>query len=94
MDLKNEIVELYKKAATELPSDIVLALEKAEKEEQSPTAKEILATILENVDKAKTESKPICQDTGIPLFYVKRSANYSEHEIKKFIWIASSIILF
>ena len=62
--------ELLKRAATRLPEDVEEALEKAHKKESRETAKTQLAAILENIRYARKKGLPICQDTGIPIFYV------------------------
>lgn len=85
MNLKREIINLYRKTATELPYDIIFALEKAEKIEDNPISKSIITKILENINRAKNESKPICQDTGTPIFYVKYPRDYSQQELRKII---------
>jgi len=61
---------LLAKAATELPKDVKEALEAATKREKNETAKTQLSAILTNLDIAKT-GVPMCQDTGIIIFYVK-----------------------
>lgn len=61
---------LLKKAVTELPSDIKAALEAASRNETDETAKTQLSAILTNLDIAAT-GVPMCQDTGIMIFYVK-----------------------
>ncbi|MFW9907720.1 MAG: fumarate hydratase [Candidatus Thorarchaeota archaeon] len=61
---------LLAKAATELPKDVKEALEAATKREKNETAKTQLSAILTNLDIAKT-GVPMCQDTGIVIFYVK-----------------------
>ena len=61
---------LLAKAATELPKDVKEALEAATKRETNETAKTQLSAILTNLDIAKT-GVPMCQDTGIIIFYVK-----------------------
>ena len=91
MNLKEELVNLYRKTAVELPDDIISALKNAKEKEESPTGKDILGKILDNVDKAKTESKPMCQDTGTPIFYVEYPKNYSQTELKKIIEEATDI---
>ena len=83
MDLKKDIIELYKKTATELPEDVIKALEKARDNEDNK-GKEILSKILENINIAK-KGIPICQDTGIPLFYVKYPKEYTQDQLKKII---------
>jgi fumarate hydratase subunit alpha len=66
---------LLKKAVTELPSDIKAALEAANKNETDETAKTQLSAILTNLDIAET-GVPMCQDTGIMIFYVKVGAKF------------------
>jgi fumarate hydratase subunit alpha len=74
---------LLKKAATELPNDIKAALEAARKRETNETARTQLSAILTNLDIAKT-GIPMCQDTGIIIFYVKVGEKFPHiGEIKK-----------
>ncbi|MGA2266743.1 MAG: fumarate hydratase [Phycisphaerae bacterium] len=89
MDLKSRIIDLYRKAATELPADVVDALKGAYEQETDPTPKEVLATILENLSLAKGEAIPICQDTGTPLFYVKDDGSIPRGELRKIIEAAT-----
>jgi len=65
------LVELIRRASTELPADVEAALQAslAREEPGSPVAS-ALQTILENVAFARAHSSPVCQDTGTPLFYV------------------------
>lgn len=78
------VVDLYRKASAELPSDVVKRLERAKGNEKG-RSKKILGKILENVSIAEREKKPVCQDTGIPVFYVKRDGKQSEKEIREII---------
>lgn len=57
-------------AGREVPDDIYTAITSAHKTEEDP-AKEVLAAILKNIDIAKETGLPLCQDTGMVLFYVK-----------------------
>lgn len=72
MDIAIEsIVELIRRASTILPADVEAALRVArEREEPSSAAAEALGAILENVALSRTQSRPVCQDTGTPIFYV------------------------
>jgi fumarate hydratase class I len=71
MDLKNNIVELIKRASTDLSEDVEKSLKDAfHKECDNTPAKNILATILENIDIARKNATPLCQDTGYLLFFV------------------------
>ena len=79
------IAHLYTRCATELPDDVCEKLHESLKKEEKDTAKYILKTILENIDLAKKESKPICQDTGTPIFYISSNNTMPLNEIKKHI---------
>lgn len=70
-DVKFTIVELFKKAETELSDDVVKSIKKAYDEEESEIARSQLKTILENIDVAKKLKVPICQDTGLPIVFVE-----------------------
>ncbi|RJP68524.1 MAG: fumarate hydratase [Candidatus Abyssobacteria bacterium SURF_17] len=71
MSLVSEIAGLYRRMATDLSSDIYDGLVKARDQEVEDTpAYTALSTIIENVDLARAEAKPICQDTGYPIFFV------------------------
>lgn len=61
---------LLTKAATVLPDDIERALKAVHNRETNETAKTQLAAILTNIKIAKT-GVPMCQDTGIIIFYVR-----------------------
>ncbi|MDD4496633.1 MAG: fumarate hydratase [Methanosarcinaceae archaeon] len=65
------LVDLLRKAETELPEDVINELEKARNKEASPIAKAQLEAILKNIDIAKKHSVPMCQDTGIMIFFVE-----------------------
>lgn len=70
LKLKDGVLELLKKVATSLPSDVEASLRKAFENEAGGPAKEALRNILENVKTARESSMPICQDTGTPVFHV------------------------
>jgi fumarate hydratase subunit alpha len=63
--------KLLKLAVTELPQDVEQALQRAYNEEESETGKTQLKAILNNVELAKKTRKPMCQDTGVIIFYLK-----------------------
>ena len=56
---------------TDLPQDAYDALKDAMDSEKSPVSKEVIRQILENADIAKDEKRPLCQDTGLAVFFVK-----------------------
>jgi fumarate hydratase subunit alpha len=61
---------LLKMAVTKLPKDVEEALRTAHKQETNETAKTQLSAILTNLEIADS-GVPMCQDTGIMIFYVK-----------------------
>jgi len=70
-DLIEEVtVRLLRTAATTLPADVLGALERARGSETEPVAKVQLDTILKNVELGEMRQLPMCQDTGLPLFYI------------------------
>ncbi|MDD3463572.1 MAG: fumarate hydratase [Sulfurospirillaceae bacterium] len=58
-------------SGTNLPQDSYKALQDAYKNEKSPVCKEVLKQLLENADIASNEARPLCQDTGLAVFFVK-----------------------
>ena len=71
LDLTNDLVELIRRAATDLPADMEKALTGAKAEEEAGSAAAgALEAILKNVQMARQHSTPICQDTGTPIFEI------------------------
>ncbi|WP_331775963.1 fumarate hydratase [Sulfurospirillum sp. 1612] len=58
-------------SGTVLPKDAYKALSDAYENEKSPVSKEVLKQLLDNADIAANETKPLCQDTGLAVFFVK-----------------------
>ena len=57
------------------PTDYIQALGEAYKQEQSPAAKDAIAQILTNSRMCAEGKRPICQDTGIVVAFVKVGMN-------------------
>jgi len=86
LKLRDGIVELYKKVATSLPPDVEEAIKSAlPRETAGSTAASSLTVILENIKRARETVRPICQDTGVPVFYVKVPFGLSQNELKQTI---------
>ncbi len=82
-DLTAPILELVRLAATDLPPDVEASLREAvEQEEPGSAARGALETILKNVEMARQDSTPICQDTGTPLFYVHYPEGWSTRRLR------------
>lgn len=71
-DRIRDLVEaLFRRAETELPSDVTEALEKALVAEKSETARMVLREMLDNERIARAEKLPICQDCGMAVFFME-----------------------
>ena len=82
-NLTENILELIRFAATDLPPDVESSLRQAiEEEEPGSAAWGALDTILKNVVMARENSTPICQDTGTPIFYVYYPAGWSTIKLR------------
>ena len=77
------VLECIRQASCELPDDIIERLTEARSEEPNDSsAFSVLNTILENIHLAKQRSRPVCQDTGLPAFYVSYPQDVSPEKIK------------
>jgi len=68
---KKTVKELVLKASFDLDPRVELLLKQAEKKELSANGKIALKIILENIKLARKEKKPICQDTGLAIFFLE-----------------------
>jgi len=70
----NDIVETVERLCIEancrLNDDLVEALKNAMKKEESPTGRETLRLLLENLEIARNDCIPVCQDTGMAVIFV------------------------
>ncbi len=71
-------VRLLQLAVTELPQDVKKALQRAYREEESEAGRTQLKAILDNMELAEKTRTPMCQDTGVIIFYVKAGAKVKE----------------
>ena len=65
-----KISELCIDANCNLNSDIYCALQRGEKNDESPVGRDILSGMIQNADIAKEKHMPICQDTGMAIFFI------------------------
>ncbi len=70
-DIVNSIKEMIIYSTTHLSEDMLQALKNAYEEEKSEVSRAVLAQLLENAEIAQKESKPLCQDTGLAIYFVK-----------------------
>lgn len=83
-NLVEPLVELVRRASTDLPADVEAALRAAlAREEPGSAAAGALETILENVVMARQRSAPVCQDTGTPIFVIHHPQGMSTRALKE-----------
>ena len=69
--IEETICRLFKQAVIELPSDVKKALNDAYEKEDQEVARSNLKAILDNIKIAEKLQIPMCQDTGLPIIFVK-----------------------
>ncbi|MCF7803973.1 MAG: fumarate hydratase [Candidatus Marinimicrobia bacterium] len=84
--LESQIYDLIVLASTDLSPDVVRSIEEAQKHEDDGTpAKSVLGMLLRNVDAARENRTPICQDTGTNIYHVHYPAGQSTLQLRKII---------
>ncbi|HWQ09048.1 MAG TPA: fumarate hydratase [Holophaga sp.] len=66
-----EVARMCIQASCLLPPDVRTALEAGRDVEASPLGRSILDKLVENADLAAGQGVPICQDTGVAVFFVE-----------------------
>lgn len=69
--IEDTALELIRSAVTRLPSDVKGAIKKAYSLEDSKIGRMVLTTIIDNIRLAEKLERPLCQDTGVIIFYAK-----------------------
>lgn len=67
----NTVCELYKKAVITLGEDVKISLEDALKSEDHELGQLNIEAVLKNIELAEKNNIPMCQDTGLPVVFVK-----------------------
>jgi len=79
-DVKEKLIKVFElfiaKASSELPVDVVNALNQAYEAEVSPFSKSFYEAYFKNLNEAKVYRIPICQDTGSLMFFVKAGTKF------------------
>ncbi|MDP1677137.1 MAG: fumarate hydratase [Bacteroidota bacterium] len=90
IDFKQSIIDLITDTSSNLPPDVRKAIKAAQKQETDGTRASLaLETIATNIDMACDISGPICQDTGMPTFFIHTPVGANQIEMKK--WIREAI---
>lgn len=76
--LGDALFELIKRTSSELPADVEKALIQARSvEEPGSPAELIFGIFLENIKAARSAQAPLCQDTGLPIFFIRHPRQVS-----------------
>jgi fumarate hydratase subunit alpha len=70
-EIRDNVAQICIDASYNLSEDVLTAFDRAIETETSPAAREIIELLKENARIAKDEHIPICQDTGIAIFFVE-----------------------
>jgi fumarate hydratase class I len=91
-DLTEHFAELIRRTSTDLPADVEKRLKEArEREEPNSAAQGAFDTILKNIGMSRRTFRPICQDTGTPIFYVWYPEGWSQRKLREQITRAVQI---
>lgn len=83
-DLTQDILELIRLTSTDLPVPVEQRLrEGLLREETGSPAQGAMETILANIEMTRKNSKPICQDTGTPIFFIHFPLGVNTGELSK-----------
>ena len=69
-DIQNAVVELLRRTVVKLPKDVEGAIRRAYESETDEVPKMQLKAIVDNIELAEKTNTPMCQDTGVTIFYV------------------------
>ncbi len=70
-EIVDNVARICIEAAYDLSEDVESAFDRAAEIETSPAAREIIGLLKENARIAREERLPLCQDTGIAVFFVE-----------------------
>jgi fumarate hydratase, class I len=80
------LFELIKRTSSELPADVEKALTQARlAEEPDSPAELIFGVFLENIKAARLAQVPLCQDTGLPHFFIRHPRQVSTITLTRII---------
>lgn len=69
--VSDAVAEILRISETTLPADTLTAIRRAAGKESDPIAKAQFDAILKNIEIAERKGVPICQDTGIFIFFIE-----------------------
>jgi len=70
-EIRDNVARMCIDAAYNLSEDVLTAFERSLEVETSPVGRELIQLLMENARIAKEDHFPICQDTGVSIFFVE-----------------------
>jgi fumarate hydratase subunit alpha len=70
-EIRDNVAKMCIEAACDLTEDVETAFDRAQETETSPVAREVIGLLKENARIARQERIPLCQDTGIAVFFLE-----------------------
>jgi fumarate hydratase, class I len=81
---REAVLDVVRLAACELPGDVEKALGEARAAEDPGSPAELtLSLFLKIIDMAREKQAPVCQDTGMPIFFVSHPEGVSQRQITR-----------
>ena len=76
-------LDLIRTASTDLPPDVESALRRArDAEPEGSTARNVLESMIENLEMSRADRTPLCQDTGLTTFWVHLPRGYDQEAVR------------
>ncbi len=73
--VENVCRDLYIESLKEIPPDIIEAIRQAAQRETKEVGRRIFSHYLHSIDLGRTQNMIVCQDTGIPIYWVEIGGN-------------------
>src|SRR5688572_28050449 len=73
--VENVCRDLYIDSLKEIPPDVVAAIRRAAARETKEVAKRIFSHYLQSIELGRSQNMMVCQDTGIPIYWVAIGGN-------------------
>ncbi|WP_059104830.1 fumarate hydratase [Shouchella shacheensis] len=73
--ITENVATMCQEASFDLGDDMIQAFQSSLKTEQSEVGQDVLTQLLDNAEIAKQERIPMCQDTGVAVFYAELGYN-------------------
>ncbi|MDR2654889.1 MAG: L(+)-tartrate dehydratase subunit alpha [Oscillospiraceae bacterium] len=74
--LADSMAEFICRLSKRLSDDVLDRLKEMAEAERNPAGREIYASMFRNLEAAERLNRPVCQDTGLPMFFIKAGTRF------------------